>query len=467
MSDQYLKEELASSFSSLHFFDHDHLWLHNLCFVIGLITVVYYSIRSFLFIRDQIIRPRFLEHELTKPWHYRARYGKRSFAVVTAGSEGIGRAFCLELARLGFRIIVISRSVSKLEKVCLEIDEAACDQAIAEESDPDAYLGTQSSRIFFPEEGQKPKTGFYISFDFSTATAQDYDELYKKIDEIVDQNKISPPPAVHQNQFDGGLPADENQQKIRDFSYRGANSVSILVNNVGINYDHWDYFVNHSVEENVRMLKVNCEPQLRMTHHFYRHKFTKERIAELNYSCGIIDLASISGQIGIPLGATYAATKAFNGHFNRCLALENEGEFKEGNTSVSPNNSSQQQRKAMLSSWLRAHVDFVSVWPGFVASGMTHTDKPTWQIATPSAVAKQALQQLAVVQGRARTPGAPAHFPTAALIEIVPSFLLEWFMLRQNKECAAKGWVAPGIEDRSAIVNNKSSKNQQEEDVVE
>lgn len=403
-------------------------FVHNVCFVVGLVVSILYIAKTFSFLWTQVLSPRFFNSSSVSAYHFRARYGRRSFAVVTAGSDGIGRAFCLELARLGFRVIVISRSVSKLESVCREINQ---------------------------EAGQD-RTGFYVPFDFSTAEENDYEELFTKIDAIMESEKITAMMSSPTNLTssapqrggggEGGAAADSSSsfadaltgnQLLSSYQEQvalGSDAVSILVNNVGINYDHWSDFITHDDRENCKLLKVNCEAQIRMTHHFYQRFMN--RIHRCSFSCGIVDLASVSGYCPIPLGGVYAGTKAFNGHFNRSLALEHEGEVKANDIRV----------------WARGHIDFVSVWPGFVATGMTHTDKPTWQIATPASVATQALQQMILVQGRATTPGAVAHFPLAAALEIAPSFLLEWIVLRQNRECEKMGWVAPGIHDRSPLV---------------
>ena len=59
-----------------------------------------------------ILRPR---KNLTK------RYGSKSWALVTGSTEGIGRAFAFELARMGFNIIICARTKSKLESTSAEL----------------------------------------------------------------------------------------------------------------------------------------------------------------------------------------------------------------------------------------------------------------------------------------------------------------------------------------------------------
>jgi 17beta-estradiol 17-dehydrogenase / very-long-chain 3-oxoacyl-CoA reductase len=49
------------------------------------------------------------------------RYGKGSWAVVTGSTDGIGKGIALELAARGFNIVLISRSIEKLNAVAQEV----------------------------------------------------------------------------------------------------------------------------------------------------------------------------------------------------------------------------------------------------------------------------------------------------------------------------------------------------------
>ncbi|KAF2359292.1 Short-chain dehydrogenase/reductase SDR [Trinorchestia longiramus] len=48
------------------------------------------------------------------------RYGGK-WAVVTGCTDGIGKAYCHELAKDGLNVVLISRSLEKLQKVAEEI----------------------------------------------------------------------------------------------------------------------------------------------------------------------------------------------------------------------------------------------------------------------------------------------------------------------------------------------------------
>eukprot|EP00795_Rhopilema_esculentum_P013103 gene13103-3890_t len=59
--------------------------------------------------------------KIWSPYDFRSRYGE--WAVVTGASEGIGERYCIELAKRGMNIVLISRSLSKLQKVAAKIEE--------------------------------------------------------------------------------------------------------------------------------------------------------------------------------------------------------------------------------------------------------------------------------------------------------------------------------------------------------
>jgi 17beta-estradiol 17-dehydrogenase / very-long-chain 3-oxoacyl-CoA reductase len=59
-------------------------------------------------------------HVLRPRRDLKARY-QGQWALVTGGSDGIGEAYCHELARSGFNIVIVSRTQEKMEKVAREL----------------------------------------------------------------------------------------------------------------------------------------------------------------------------------------------------------------------------------------------------------------------------------------------------------------------------------------------------------
>ena len=53
------------------------------------------------------------------------RYGKDSWAIITGSTDGIGKAAAIHLAKQGFNIVLISRTLSKLEAVAVEVQKEA------------------------------------------------------------------------------------------------------------------------------------------------------------------------------------------------------------------------------------------------------------------------------------------------------------------------------------------------------
>lgn len=74
-------------------------------------------------------------------------------------------------------------------------------------------------------------------------------------------------------------------------------------------------FINNSVQDEVNMLRVNCEAVLILTHHFSKIFVEKKR-------GGIILFSSIVAFQGVPLSANYAATKAYIQSLAEALAVE-------------------------------------------------------------------------------------------------------------------------------------------------
>lgn len=56
----------------------------------------------------------FARRQLRTTDHLSMRYGKRSWALITGGSDGIGLEMGKELARKGFNIVLVARNAESL-----------------------------------------------------------------------------------------------------------------------------------------------------------------------------------------------------------------------------------------------------------------------------------------------------------------------------------------------------------------
>ena len=82
-----------------------YVWIYYAALIIGvyyLVSLVAYT-ANFLLIH--LIRRRL---DLLK------RYGANSWALVTGASDGFGAEYCRQLAKDGFNIVLVSRTMSKL-----------------------------------------------------------------------------------------------------------------------------------------------------------------------------------------------------------------------------------------------------------------------------------------------------------------------------------------------------------------
>ena len=90
-------------------------------------------------------------------------------------------------------------------------------------------------------------------------------------------------------------------------------NVGLLVAAAG--YGTSGLFINNSVENEVNMLRLNCEALLLLTHHLGQRFAVQKR-------GGIILMSSMVAFQGVPFAANYAATKAFVQTLAEGLAVE-------------------------------------------------------------------------------------------------------------------------------------------------
>eukprot|EP01084_Bolivina_argentea_P228620 386097_1 len=200
-----------------------------------------------------------------------------------------------------------------------------------------------------------------VAFDFSETSAHSYKKMFHELDSI---------------------------------------DIGVLVNNVGINYEFPKDYDSVPIEEDTRILNVNCESQLQMT------KYVVPRMKAKR--CGaIINMGSFSGVTPTAMLATYAASKSFNAHFSNCLAVE-----------------------------LKPHgIDVLTVRPNLIITNMTigagnKTPKPSFlRVATIPAV-RQILSKVGTVM---MTAGHPNHCLIEALVTSAPVSFVNNQILKMHK----------------------------------
>ncbi|KAM9312170.1 17-beta-hydroxysteroid dehydrogenase type 3-like [Gastrophryne carolinensis] len=87
------------------------------------VTVLAYLTLSYLIIKQlyKLLRV-FCVHILSRVWRTDLRkYGE--WAVITGATDGIGKGYARELARRGFHIVLLSRTLEKLQRVAKEIEQ--------------------------------------------------------------------------------------------------------------------------------------------------------------------------------------------------------------------------------------------------------------------------------------------------------------------------------------------------------
>eukprot|EP00758_Cryptobia_borreli_P012772 Tbor_TRINITY_DN5773_c4_g1::TRINITY_DN5773_c4_g1_i1::g.20532::m.20532/K10251/HSD17B12, KAR, IFA38; 17beta-estradiol 17-dehydrogenase / very-long-chain 3-oxoacyl-CoA reductase len=173
-------------------------------------------------------------------------------------------------------------------------------------------------------------------------------------------------------------------------------NIAILVNNVGINYNYPQDFDKIDIKEDLRLLKVNCESQLRMT------KIIIPKMKKNNCG-GIINLSSFAAKYPTPKLCTYSATKSFNKIFSESLKIE-------------------------LSKY---NINIITVTPNLVVSNMTagvseKKPKKTFIIVGADVTAKYIIDKLYL--NVSATDGHPHHGIIQGLLLLLPMRIINNYL---------------------------------------
>ena len=122
-----------------------------------LFSIFWYYALLLIVIRIYHILYFFYKHYIRQGFNLIERYGSNSWVVITGATDGIGKGFAVAFAKLGFNLVLISRTEKKLEDVKDEIER----------------LTNHSISIRI------------VKFDFSEKTTiEDYNEMINKFSDL-------------------------------------------------------------------------------------------------------------------------------------------------------------------------------------------------------------------------------------------------------------------------------------------
>jgi len=170
--------------------------------------------------------------------------------------------------------------------------------------------------------------------------------------------------------------------------------VGILVNNVGVSYEHCEFF--HDVDDQTidNLIKINIAATTYMT------KYALPAMLSRGKGC-IINISSISGVAPAPLLAAYGASKAYVDHFSRMLAIE----------------------------YAAKGIFVQSVTPAFVTTKMSRFRRATTTIPTTDAFVRSAIRTIGYERSVA---GFWAHDIMREMQGYIPAAVLEPKILAQH-----------------------------------
>jgi len=252
-------------------------------YYIGLLCSAYAAIRMLRYL-SKLVRQRGLNVEELGDW-----------ALVTGATDGIGKAFVKELASRGINIVLVSRTLAKLQTVAAEI-----------------------------EKKYKVKTRVIV-VDFNDA-----ETVFEKISEGT-----------------------------KDLN----GSIGLLVNNVGMGYDHPEYYldIENCGDFSRNIVSCNVSSVLNVTRAILPAMVEQRKGA-------VINLSSFAALTPCPLLSLYAATKAFVVQFSRDLQIEYQSQG----------------------------ITIQALTPHFVVSNMSKISSPSFFVPSAEAYVKSALGKLGV-----------------------------------------------------------------------
>ncbi|XP_040272764.1 very-long-chain 3-oxoacyl-CoA reductase-B-like [Bufo bufo] len=292
-------------------------WLH----LLGLLALSYLVLKQ---VWTMLIGMK--THILSRWWktNLKKKYG--GWAVVTGASNGIGKAYAKELARRGFDVVLISRSVEKLQNVADEIEKES--QQKTKIIEVDFTEGTE----IYPKVEKALKDldiGILVVTGASNGIGKAYaKELARRGFDVV---LISRSVEKLQNVADEIEKESQQKTKIIEVDFTEGTEIypkvekalkdldiGILVNNIGISYypGARRFLEVPDVNKGISDI-MNCNV-LSMVH---MTRIVLPRMVERKKGL-IINISSAAGARPYPSLTMYCATKAFMDFFSRSLYYE-------------------------------------------------------------------------------------------------------------------------------------------------
>jgi 17beta-estradiol 17-dehydrogenase / very-long-chain 3-oxoacyl-CoA reductase len=185
------------------------------------------------------------------------RYGK-GWAVITGATDGIGKAISFDLAKQGFNIVLISRTLEKLHQ--------CRDEIVAKYP----HIRVECIQVEFSSKG------------FDIQQRKDLETQLRSLP-------------------DGG--------------------VAILVNNVGISYDFPMFFDEMDDQRVDDMTSLNCTSTAILTHMVLKIMLSRN-VVKGSKRGAILNIGSSAGLFANPLLSQYSGAKAYIQKFTEGLAIE-------------------------------------------------------------------------------------------------------------------------------------------------
>lgn len=191
---------------------------------------------------------------------------------------------------------------------------------------------------------------------------------------------------------------EEYIQKIEE-SIRGL-MIGVLVNNVGMGYDHPEFFLNLKTKMINNLIKCNIVSMNEMTHLILPQMVERKKGA-------VINIASIGGAMCTPLLSVYSATKAYVERFTDGL----EYEYRDSGVTIQ------------------------CILPGYVVSNMSQIQTPSVMAPLPETFVASTLTRLGI---DSRTTGYWGHDILLWSIGLMPTWMAKYFTFKELKELRDK-----------------------------